>query len=366
MSKQRPSFCVLGAGHGGLAMAGHLAMMGFKVNLWNRSKERIDHVVDRGGIDLEGEVDGFSSLNLATADIKEAINGIDIIMVVVPAYGHKDIAKKCVPHLEDGQIIVLNPGRTCGAIEFDKVLRDHGLSADVTIAETQTLIYVSRHIEFARAHIFQIKNSVPVAALPAYRTSNVLKTLRVAYPQFVSGTNVLVTSLDNIGAVLHPGITLLNASRIEATHGNFEYYIEGTTPSVSRVLEAMDGERRAVADALGVRTHSTREWLYLSYNSPGLTLYDAIQNTPCYQGVMAPKTLMHRYIWEDVPMSLVPIASLGNLLNVPTPTINAMIQLACTYHGVDFWATGRTVERLGLKDMSMKDIRMYVTRGKDK
>ena len=26
-------FCVLGAGHGGLAMAGHLAIKGFKVNL---------------------------------------------------------------------------------------------------------------------------------------------------------------------------------------------------------------------------------------------------------------------------------------------------------------------------------------------
>ncbi len=29
-------FCVLGAGHGGLAMAGHLAIKGFTVNLYNR------------------------------------------------------------------------------------------------------------------------------------------------------------------------------------------------------------------------------------------------------------------------------------------------------------------------------------------
>lgn len=366
MANRKPRFSVLGAGHGGLAMAGHLASMGFKVNLWNRSRERIDHVVERGGIDLEGEIDGFSTLNLATADIGEAIDGADILMVVVPAYGHTNVAEKLAPHLEDGQTVVLNPGRTCGAIEFDKVLRDCGSDADVTIAETQTLIYVSRHLELARARIFQIKNTVPLAALPAYRTSSALKALRVAYPQFVSGTNVLVTGLDNIGAVLHPGITLLNAARIEATHGNFEYYIEGTTPSVCRVLDAMDRERRAVADALGVRTHSTREWLYLSYDSPGRTLFDAIQGTPCYKGVMAPGTLMHRYILEDVPMSLVPIASLGKLLKVPTPTIHAMIQLAGALHETDFWTVGRTVDRLGLKGMTMKDIRMYVTGGREK
>ena len=32
---------VLGAGHGGLAMAGHLALMGHSVNLFNRGEERL-------------------------------------------------------------------------------------------------------------------------------------------------------------------------------------------------------------------------------------------------------------------------------------------------------------------------------------
>ena len=40
-SVTKPKFCVLGAGNGGLAMAGHLAIMGFPVNLYNRSKKRL-------------------------------------------------------------------------------------------------------------------------------------------------------------------------------------------------------------------------------------------------------------------------------------------------------------------------------------
>jgi len=34
-------FTVLGAWHGGLAMAGHLALLGFSVNLYNRTQERL-------------------------------------------------------------------------------------------------------------------------------------------------------------------------------------------------------------------------------------------------------------------------------------------------------------------------------------
>ena len=34
-------YAVIGAGNGGIAMAGYLALQGFKVNLYNRTKERI-------------------------------------------------------------------------------------------------------------------------------------------------------------------------------------------------------------------------------------------------------------------------------------------------------------------------------------
>src|SRR3989304_5452559 len=108
-------FAVLGAGHGGLAMAGHLAILGFPVNLWNRSPERVEHVANRGGIEGEGEVEGFGTPKVATSDIREAVRRVDVIMVVVPASGHADVARALAPVLRDGPIVVLNPGRTGGA-----------------------------------------------------------------------------------------------------------------------------------------------------------------------------------------------------------------------------------------------------------
>ena len=128
-TKDYPSFCVLGAGHGGMAMAGHLSMMGVAVNVYNRSEPRIAPIRLTGGIELSGAVEGFGPISIATTDIAEAINGIDVLMVVVPANGHRFMAEKVAPHLRDGQIIVLNPGRTGGALEFRHVLKQNGVTA---------------------------------------------------------------------------------------------------------------------------------------------------------------------------------------------------------------------------------------------
>jgi len=50
------AIAVIGAGHGGLAMAGHLALMGHKVNLYNRSEERLWGVKSSGTIEVTGSV----------------------------------------------------------------------------------------------------------------------------------------------------------------------------------------------------------------------------------------------------------------------------------------------------------------------
>jgi opine dehydrogenase len=359
-------YTVLGAGHGGKAMAAHLALMGADVALWNRTFDHISIIKKRGGIELEsaeGGPHGFGKLSLVTADIEQAIAHAQVIMVVLPSSAHADIAKIAAPFLKDGQIVILHPGRTLGALEFTKVIRDLGCTADVTVAEAETFIYASRTDGPAQARIFRIKEAVPLAALPSSRNELVLDAIHHAYPQFIDGVDVLHTGLNNMGAIFHPALTLLNAGWIEHTHGDYQFYIDGVTPSVARVLEVLDRERVTVASSLGIRARTSLEWLKLAYDTEGVDLHEAVQNQPGYYGIKAPPTLNHRYLFEDVPMSMVPMASLGMRYGVSVRGMDSIIRLGSIIHRTDYWRRGRTVERLGLEQWSVSELTRFVQEG---
>ena len=365
MDKSKTRYTVIGAGNGGKAMAAHLAIMGFEVTLYNRTFDNIAAIQKRNGITLESEDPagprGFGRLACVTSDMKVAIENCDIAMVVTPAYAHYNIAHEAAPYLQNDQIVVLNPGRTLGAIEFNRVLDEEGCTNGVTIAETQTFIYASRSDGPANARIFRIKDAVPLAALPATETPRVLEKLALAYPQFIDGGDVLQTGINNIGAIFHPTISIFNAGWIEATTGDFQFYLDGVTPTVARLMEVLDRERVTVASAVGVEAVTAREWLRMAYNAEGENLYEAIHNQPGYRGINAPTTLTHRYLTEDIPMSLVPIASLGNHYGVSVRGMESIIRIGCIAHQTDYWRRGRTLERLGIRHLSVSELTRYVT-----
>ncbi len=357
-----PTYCVLGAGHGGSAMAGHLGLMGFPVRLWARNPRSLLGVMSAGGILLEGAEEGFGPVQ-ACPDIREALKGADVVLVVVPASAHREVALRCAPYLGSGQKVLLMPGRTAGAIEFTRTLHQAGCTAEVLVGEAQTFLYASRRTGPNTARIHGIKRQVKVAALPAHRTRELLEPLKLAFPQLMPARWVWKTSMDNIGATFHPTVALLNTGWIESTRGKFRHYMDGISPSVADLLERLDAERVAVARALGVGALTAREWLAQSYGVDRPTLYEAIRDTPAYEAVGAPPTLHHRYIWEDVPTGLVPIAELGRACGVPTPISDMIITLASTICREDFRRTGRTLRRLGMEGWTPEQISNYALEG---
>ncbi|MCC6490445.1 MAG: NAD/NADP octopine/nopaline dehydrogenase family protein [Candidatus Hydrogenedentes bacterium] len=348
----------MGAGHGGLAMAGHLGIMGFEVRLFNRTAARLDAVRMAGGIHVTGDdIDGFGKVAIATERAEEALTGADVVMVVVPATGHQYMAEQCAPHLADGQIVVLNPGRTFGAIEFVQTLKRQNSQADVTVGETQTFVYASRITGPAQVRVFRVKNAIPLATVRAHSIPQCLSVVRQAFPQFVPGDSVFKTSFNNIGAVFHPAIMLLNTGWVEDA-ADFEFYHQGVTPSVAHILEELDAERCAVAAALGFRAMSAREWLYYAYDAAGRDLREAMRANMGYRGIQAPHRMEMRYLSEDVPCSLVPMVSLGAKFGVPVPAMNSLVELASIMHGRDYRAEGRNLEKLGISDMDLKQLRL--------
>lgn len=355
-------FAVVGAGHGGQAMAGYLANRGFHVNLLNKSLKRIQPLRDQGGVHLSGAVTGFGLLPVVTTDPATALRDVNVIMVVVPANAHGDVARQLAPYLTSDHTVILNPGRTGGVLEFVRVLQRVG-GTEALVAEAQTFLLASRITGPGRVTIFGIKRRVSMAALPGHRTREVLDLIHRALPQFRPAVSVLETSLNNVGAIFHPAPTLLNAARIEDVGSDFEYYRIGISPAVARILEAMDAERLAIARAFGVHGLSARKWLAKAYGAKGPDLYTAIQDNAAYRGISAPVALDHRYLYEDIPTSLVPMAAFGRLAGVPTPTINTIVDLGCLVAGEDYWRTGRNLKKLGLKGWTPREVAQWTWGG---
>ncbi len=356
---------VIGAGHGGKAMAAEMASRGFSVTLYNRSPERLDVIAMRGGVELRTEEgrEVFATLRAATSDPEAAVKDADLIMIAIPASGHYDVGVTFAPYLRDDQVVVLNPGRTGGALEFRAALDHGGCACHPIICEAETFLFAARSLGPAESQIFRTKYSVPLAAFPATRTQAALDVVRTVYPQFIPAKNVLHTSMNNMGAIFHPALSLLNAGWIEATQGDFEFYMDGVTPATARVLSALDRERVTVAAAIGVRAQSALEWLDRAYAATGDGLYEAMHANSGYKGIKAPNRLQHRYIFEDVPCSLVPVALIGQQYGVETVTIHAMIALANIVHGTDYLHKGRTLEHLGIRGLSVTELHHYVETG---
>ena len=360
--KKELTYCVIGAGNGGIAMAGYLAMLGYKVNLYNRTLARIYPLMEERIIYLEGEENGYGILNKITDNMEEAIESVDIIMITVPAMGHHSVAGLMAPYLRDNQIIILNPGRTGGALEVYEILLKERKNNKIIVAEAQTFIYACRSTAPDRAHIFKSKREVTLAAIPATKINYVLKLINEAYPQFMPAKDILETSINNYGAIFHPAPTLLNSGHIERC-APFEYYIEGITPSIGNFLEKLDRERMELGRMLQTKTLSAVDWLEETYAAKGKTIFEAVQNNFAYRGLQAPQGLNIRYIYEDVPYGLVPMESIAHILGIRTPAITSIIDIAQLMTNRNFREEGRTADRLGLEGLSVAEMHMLARQG---
>lgn len=356
---------VIGAGHGGLAVAGHLAVRGREVRLCDSNPAVIEPVARAGAIELSGKEEGRGAVALATTSVAEAAREADIVMVVVPGDRHGAVAEALAPCVADGQLIVLHPGGAGGALEFAATFARHGLRAAPLLAEVESFTYGSKTVGPAHAHIATVKLQNRVAALPARDTDRVLAALREDFPQFVAARTVLETSLNHMNAMLHVATMVMNAGWIEATKGDFEFYRDGLSPTVAGIIEAVDAERMAVSRALGAGARPLRAWIRETYQVEGPTLFDTIQtlNATVYKTSRAPGSLTSRYLTEDVPTGLVPIAALGEAAAVPTPLTRLLVDFTSRMHHVDYWRTGRTLDRMGLTGRTRDQIARLVEEG---
>ena len=351
---------VIGAGNGGQAIAGYLAMQNYDVALYDIVEEKIDGIKTFGGIRLEGRIEGFGKLSCITIDIAEAVQGAEIVMVTTIANAHQAVAQSIAPYVVDGQVIILNPGRTCGALVFKQALIDAGCKARFYLAEAQTLVYACRIVQNGTVNIIGVKDEVLLSALPARDTDYVLSRINPLYPSFMKTTNVLRTSLENIGAMFHPCVLLFNAATIE--RNEVFWFYRDMTEQVASFIERFDAERLAVGKAYGINLLGVNEWIKFAYKDTiGETLCERMRNNPAYHDIKSPSTIFTRQLTEDIPTGVLPIMELGKAAGVETPLLESMIHICEALLGQDLHTNGRNLKNLGLAGKTKLEILDYIT-----
>jgi opine dehydrogenase len=368
---------ILGGGHGGTAMAADLTFKGHEVSLLELPEfsKTLEPIIKQNGIKITGETssgkEGIVMPKRVTTKPKEAIDDAEIIMTAVPAVGHEAFIKAIAPHLRDGQILVVNTGYWA-SLRFRKIFEDlRKKGKEVIIAESELLVYLCRSLGPGQIHIDATKNELNFAAMPSKYNQIVLTAVRQLYPQYKEADSILNINFYNLNPFIHTAITLLSTARIENLGSTpFLYYGEGTTKRVCKVIEEVDKEKMAVANALGLKIESVLERLigmYSHVGASGNNLFDAFKSDRAAQAFLFdPPGFSFVLAEEDLPYGLIPVISLGEQFGINMPVMRALVLLHCIINEKDYWTKGATVEKLGLAGMSSKEILEYVHEGNNK
>ena len=346
----------MGAGPGGMATAAALAWRGYQVSLFNRSQKRLVETQHRGGIEIEGDLgEAFVPLPVITTEPEVALRDAQLILIAVPAYGQVALVETASAFLPPNSILLLLTG-SCGSLEIAPSLRraGHDIDRGLLIGETATLPYSARMTGPARV---QIKRPARIraAVFPGCRTTELAARVGGTL-ELLPRSCVLDPGLNNTNFLIHPAAMLLNYAAVERTAGYLSIMSEGMTQGVLCCVDALDAERMTLCRALGLDPISIDD-LYRERGSSPSIYREA--GEPFGQRDRA----WPRYVHEDVPFGLVLMSSLGQLIGVPTPVCDSIITMLTVVEQVDFWANGRTVDRLGLAGLTAPQISHYLHTG---
>jgi len=292
-------------------------------------------------------------------DIREAVADAEVIIIVVPSFAHSPIFEKMIPHLRDGQHVIIVPGNYGGFL-LKKMMADAGVNPAISISGTASLPYACRISDYSTVMIYKKKFQLKIATSPAETSQTVLDIMNdvfSGYIKFIAGSNLLAIDLDNVNYTLHPLPVLLNYGEIEKNPDTFRHYIDGLTPLISEQMMKMDEERMAIGKALGLDLSSTMDQLMMYYGqNESSTYYEYVNSEESPYKDIVGHHVRSRYITEDVPCLHVPAIELAHLAGIDAPIAELCVRLSSQLHGVDYATEGTTLAKLGLGGKSAAEI----------
>ena len=356
---------VLSAGNGGITFAAHFLEEGVEsVTLYNRSPNRLESIQANGNrIFARGEICGPEGktlqLDLVTTDPVQAIQGADFIVMAgtQPAIDH--LGRALARHMTCDQIMMIGSGTLGSTWEMQASLKAGGCKESPLVGEFNILPYATKLDEGQQGRVWVrgVKQDLDAAFSPAEALPETFRDwLLGVYPHLNIYPDVLYTGLSGANMVVHPVVVLRNQEKVRAGKP-WALYAEGVTPEVGDLMEVVDRERLAIAEACNVKMRPLYQFLAKAYppfdNASVSNMYEWFQSRMRsnegqihLEAVPGPISFRVRLIEEDIPYGMVPMEGLGRLLGVPTPATSKIIDEACELLDVDYRLAGRSIDKM--------------------
>lgn len=342
---------ILGSGNGACAAAADWSLAGHEVKMFDFEQfpKNIEEIKKNGGVHVEGKLNGFGPVAYCGHSIETAVSGADLILAIGPSYSAEPFANVVKDHISPNQLYVVCPGSFGGALITKKIFMSNENASKCIVSETSTLPYAARVIKPGKVKIFlKLKGGLFLSTIPKDQTDKAFEAFRTVYPHAKKAKNVFQTMLQNSNPVIHPAVTLLNSGWIERTHGDLNFYEDGVTPSVGKLIKAVDVERLEIAKKLGVEIIPDNELGVMQGYMIDATYEYGYASAPGFKGIKAPDTLDNRYFNEDVGYGLVFMFDLAKKLGLNVPMIESVINIASKLMDKDYRKESvRTIDTLG-------------------
>ncbi len=246
---------------------------------------------------------------------------------------------------------------------FKKILKDLNITVNIILIETNSSPYAVRVINPAEIYILGKKRMVGAASLPVeYLKEHHDYIESLIQTKINPLENVLEVAMSNVNLIIHVATAVLGMGPMESRQGAIQFYKEGASQSVSKVLEQEDLERIRVGKSYKLNLKSFVENMNNFYGLSTKDIYDFSQNTAVHNAMPndSPKSPQERYISEDCPFGLVPVYSLAEKADIDCPVMKSIITIAGVYNEINYFKTGRTLDKLGMEAMSVEEIIEYV------
>lgn len=340
---------ILGAGHAGTAMAADLSIRGHEVTLIKTSHgmhdEHFNYLLENDGAVclMEDGKTQLGNIRHVTRNL-HCLSESEIVMIYIQSNYHENLIRRIRPYLRSGQILLLNPGYLSTAY----VLK-HCAGIDLSIVEAQSSFIDCRIREPGTVQVSFRNVRNPLGIYPAEHEEKCKRVLNQLGFPFTYLPSVVEAALHNPNLIVHTVGAIMSIPRIEATGGEYYMYREVFTPSVWRILEALDREKMDVMERLGCRripyVDACKYRNTLEDDRDAKEVFFWYANMP--NPLKGPTVVDSRFISEDVPQGLVLLETLGLECGVSTPVCTALIEMASAALNRDLRLEGRTTDRLG-------------------